>query len=237
MPHGFGRWLLKPMGFAITIYGLNIIAWGGNVISFALQRSPANVPPELQWSLFITPNGDWVWLLNPECAFLRHWIRPLPLARPWTLPVVSMASGARENQSTESVGSPRRNPRKLVSKIFRFDPATDDHLEQAPGKWDGGYATPTPSWKLDVVVWGNILNTVFQVCLAVCMWAFNRFDRPSWTTGLFVGLACVAAGIPGIIMWMEKNGSRRRTSILEPYYLFISPILACQARLPKLIHR
>lgn len=48
MPHGFGRWLLKPMGFAITIYGLNIIAWGGNVISFALQRSPANVPPELQ---------------------------------------------------------------------------------------------------------------------------------------------------------------------------------------------
>lgn len=58
---------------------------------------------------------------------------------------------------------------------------------------------------MDVVVWGNILNTVFQICLAACMWAWNRFDRPSWTTGLFVGLACVVAGVPGILMWLEKK--------------------------------
>jgi hypothetical protein len=65
--------------------------------------------------------------------------------------------------------------------------------------------TPTPRCKLHVVIWGNMLNTVFQVCLAACMWAMNRFNRPSWTTGLFVGLACVAAGVPGILMWLEKK--------------------------------
>jgi hypothetical protein len=69
--------------------------------------------------------------------------------------------------------------------------------------------TPTPRCKLHVVIWGNILNTVFQICLAACMWAMNRFNRPSWTTGLFVGLACAAAGVPGILMWLEKKRIKR----------------------------
>jgi hypothetical protein len=66
-------------------------------------------------------------------------------------------------------------------------------------------ATPTQSWKMDVVVWGNILNTAFQVCLAVCMWAWNHFDRPSWTAGPFVDLACVVTGVPRILMCLEKK--------------------------------
>jgi uncharacterized iron-regulated membrane protein len=41
------------------------------------------------------------------------------------------------------------------------------------------------------------------------MWAMNRFNRPSWTTGLFVGLACAAAGVPGILMWLEKKRIKR----------------------------
>jgi hypothetical protein len=38
------------------------------------------------------------------------------------------------------------------------------------------------------------------------MWGMNRFHRPSWTTGLFVALACGVAGIAG---WMEFNETRR----------------------------
>lgn len=91
-------------------------------------------------------------------------------------------------------------------------------------------ATPTQSWKMDVVVWGNILNTVFQICLAVCMWAWNRFDRPSWTTGLFVGLACVVAGVPGILMWLEKKRLKKASE--HPGALLLIP-RATQTVLPS----
>lgn len=37
------------------------------------------------------------------------------------------------------------------------------------------------------------------------MWAMNRFNRPDWTTGLFVCLACLAAGVAGIVTWLEKG--------------------------------
>lgn len=79
----------------------------------------------------------------------------------------------------------------------------------------------TPSWKMDMVVWGNILNTIFQTCLATCMWAMNRSNRPPWTTGLFVGLACVAAGIPGIIMWLEKRNMKKASE--HPGALLVVP--------------
>jgi hypothetical protein len=38
------------------------------------------------------------------------------------------------------------------------------------------------------------------------MWALNRYDRPSWATGLFVGLGCGVAGIGGFIMFLEGKG-------------------------------
>jgi hypothetical protein len=84
-----------------------------------------------------------------------------------------------------------------------------------------GSRSPTPSWKLDVVVWGNMLNTIFQVCLAVCMWALNRFNRPSWTTGLFVGLACGAAAVPGVVMWLEKKRVKKESE--HPGALLLVP--------------
>jgi hypothetical protein len=81
--------------------------------------------------------------------------------------------------------------------------------------------SPTPSWKLDVVVWGNMLNTVFQICLAVYMWAMDRFTRPSWTTGLFVGLACGAAAVPGIVMWLEMKRVKKESE--HPGALLLVP--------------
>jgi hypothetical protein len=35
------------------------------------------------------------------------------------------------------------------------------------------------------------------------MWGLNRYDRPSWSTGLFVALACIVAAIGGIVMFIE----------------------------------
>lgn len=58
-------------------------------------------------------------------------------------------------------------------------------------------------WKMDAVVWLMVWNTFLQCCLAGFMWALNRFDRPSWSTGLFVALACIVAAVAGIMMFLE----------------------------------
>ena len=31
----------------------------------------------------------------------------------------------------------------------------------------------------------------------------NRYARPPWSTGLFVALACIIAGVGGIVSWQE----------------------------------
>lgn len=56
---------------------------------------------------------------------------------------------------------------------------------------------------MDLVVWFNVLNTLLQVLLCFYMWHYNRINRPSWATGLFVALACIASGIAGIVTWQE----------------------------------
>jgi hypothetical protein len=67
----------------------------------------------------------------------------------------------------------------------------------------GVHAPPTKPWKMGFVIWGNLWNTILQACLAGCMWGLNRFNRPSWTTGSFIGLACVVASAAGYMMFKE----------------------------------
>lgn len=61
----------------------------------------------------------------------------------------------------------------------------------------GEVAPPTSMWKLSFCVWMMVMNTVFQVVLATFMWAYNRIDRPSWATGLFIGLGCGVSLLSG----------------------------------------
>jgi hypothetical protein len=69
---------------------------------------------------------------------------------------------------------------------------------------------------MDFVVWCNMWNTIFQGCLAGCMWGMNRFDRPSWTTGLFVALACVVAGMAGYMVFCETRRVTRSAESKTP---------------------
>lgn len=80
-------------------------------------------------------------------------------------------------------------------------PFPESRMPNAP--LTGRRAPPTKLWKLDLVIWLMVWNTFLQCCLAGFMWALNRFDRPSWSTGLFVALACCVAGFGGLIMFLE----------------------------------
>ena len=64
-------------------------------------------------------------------------------------------------------------------------------------------APPTAMWKLDFVVWTMVWNTFLQAVLCGFMWGLNRYRRPSWSTGLFVALACIVAACGGIMSFVE----------------------------------
>lgn len=67
----------------------------------------------------------------------------------------------------------------------------------------GFRASPTSPWKLDFVIWMYVLNTALQAVLCGFMWGLNRHDRPSWSTGTFVALACLVAGAAGYLVFRE----------------------------------
>jgi hypothetical protein len=56
---------------------------------------------------------------------------------------------------------------------------------------------------MDFVLWMNASNTFFQVVLCFYMWHYDRHQRPSWATGLFVALGCIVAGVAGTMIAVE----------------------------------
>lgn len=80
-------------------------------------------------------------------------------------------------------------------------PFPPDKIPDAP--LTGVRAPPTAITRMDAVVWLMVWNTFLQCVLSGFMWGLNRYDRPSWSTGLFVALACIVAAIGGIVMFIE----------------------------------
>jgi hypothetical protein len=64
-------------------------------------------------------------------------------------------------------------------------------------------APPTALWKLDFFIWCMVWNTFLQCGLCGFMWGYNRYFRPGWATGLFIALACIIAGIGGVVSYLE----------------------------------
>lgn len=96
-------------------------------------------------------------------------------------------------------------PRNINSRAAGCDIETLPHpIEKIPdAPLTAIRANDSKVWKLDLVIWLMVANTLLQCVLCGFMWGMNRYDRPSWATGLFVGLGCGVAGIGGIMMFLE----------------------------------
>lgn len=70
----------------------------------------------------------------------------------------------------------------------------------------GERAPPSVYWKLDLVVWAFVVNTLLQIVLCGVMWGMNRFKRPGWVTGLLISTACIVAMVGG--WYIFKEGSK-----------------------------
>ena len=219
----FVKFTFTPMGFLIVLYGLNVVAWGGMLFLLLCNASPAmcwlengtfncddinsprriwvEIDSQILNALFcVTGFGlaPWrvrdlwfwgVWRLKKDYHGLRRlagfypaWIR-LPGSD--QLPI-------KGERPTEDTGS--------------NNPALPSPVRKTPSPpLTGARAPPTKLWKIDYFVWMFVWNTLFQICLSAFMWRLNRIDRPSWSTGLFVGLAMVVAICGGVCQLRETQ--------------------------------
>ena len=93
---------------------------------------------------------------------------------------------------------------------MKYDPRMPVPLSKSPAPpLTGVRAPPTALWKLDFFVWSQVWNTFFQVCLCGYMWGMNRYDRPSWATGLFIALGSIIAGLGGLVSFREGKRVKR----------------------------
>lgn len=216
---GFWNYATTWLGFLVVIYGLNVVAWGGMIFLLLCNAAPAMCTPtcndinsprriwieidaQVLTALFcVTGFGLIPWRFRDLFYLLKYHLRKDQLAlrrlagihRDWfrlqgsqDLPVLLGPENIESEYSNLPEGSV---PYPLKS------------IPNAP--LTGIRANPTPIWKLDYVIWMFIWNTFLQAVLSGIMWGLNRYNRPSWATGLFVALACIVAACGGIMIFME----------------------------------
>lgn len=217
----FYHYSITPLGFGVVLYGLNVVAWGGMLFLLLCNASPAMCYPDCnaiqsprrRWieydsqvltGLFsLTGFGmapwrfrDWYYLMKyrivgQQVAFRRlggihrDWFR-MPESQ--NLPV---DIGPANIDAHLAQGTVAESAVPFPTKKMPEAPLT---AVRAP---------PTSVWKLDFVIWMMVLNTLFQCVLSGIMWGMSRYNRPSWSTGLFVALGCIVAAVGGIMMFLE----------------------------------
>ncbi|KXT12732.1 hypothetical protein AC579_8898 [Pseudocercospora musae] len=235
----FFKWFLTPFGFLVTIYGLNVVAWGGMLFLLLCNASPAmchvrrngvwlhdcndidsprriwiEIDSQILNALFcVTGFGLAPWRFRDLYYLMRYrftserkhgldkklfWIRKLAgHHRNWfRLPGSDTIDQVTPNVYLRSVSKKCKVDTEAISDVRIPIPTA-----RAPDyPLSGVRAPPTKLWKVDWFVWCQVWNTFFQICL---------HDRPSWSTGLFVALACGIAGAGGFMSFKEGRLVRR----------------------------
>ena len=208
--------VLTPLGFLITIYGLNVVAWGGMLFLLLCNAAPAMCRPTCNdinsprriWieidsqilnALFcVTGFGLIPWRFR-DLYYLLRWR--------WCKDTIALRRLAGFHVGWFRLpGSDTLDPvtSAEIMEGAEQNPAIPYPVKKAAAPpLTGMRAPPTKLIKLDLVIWLFVWNTFLQVVLSVFMWHYNRIERPSWSTGLFVALACIVAGVAGFIQFRE----------------------------------
>lgn len=219
----FWRFTLTPLGFFVVLYGLNVVAWGGML--FLLLIGGGNeymcYPPgsrgEKDCNNINSPRRIWIeidsQILNALFCVTGFGLIPWRFRDLYYL----LKFRLRKDHSAlrRLAGIHRSWFRLQGSQGLPIHPAAEiDDPEHNPAiplppskipdlPLTGVRAPATRLWKLDYFVWAFVLNTFLQAVLSGFMWGLNRYDRPSWSTGTFVALACIVAGLGGLMSFQE----------------------------------
>ncbi|ORY69809.1 uncharacterized protein BCR38DRAFT_332895 [Pseudomassariella vexata] len=217
-------------GFFLTIYALNVVAWGGMLFLLLCGAGPAMCRQSngnTDCNAIDSPRRIWIeidsQILNGLFCVtgfgLAPWrIRDLVLLLKWrvgkNMNALRELAGVHRNwfrlagaENLPSHLGPKNIEETTIQYLPESVPLPLEAIPEAPPT--GERAPPTKLWKLDFVVWNSIANTILQICLSTFMWALNRYDRPSWSTGLFVCLACIVAILAGVVMGVEGKNVKK----------------------------
>jgi hypothetical protein len=232
----FWRFTLTPFGFLITLYGLNVVAWGAMIFFVLLNAAPAMCHPSCndinsarkKWieydsqilnGLFCVTGFGLIpwrfrdfyflmrWRLRGEKLYFRKlagvhrgWFR-LPGSEHLADDIGPPPVYNKKNPMTEESPPPYSEEEIAAMEANPAIPIPVTSMPPAP--LTGVRAKPTKPYKIDIVVWMYLWNTIFQGALAGCMWGLNRYNRPSATTGIFITCGCIVAIIAGIVVFIE----------------------------------
>ena len=212
----FWKFFITPMGFFWTIYGLNVVAWGGMIFLLLCNAAPAMCYPTC--NAIDSPRRKWIeWDAQILTALFS--VTGLGLA-PWRFRdlyyllkyrVQKQQDGLRRLAGIHNSWFRLQGSQELPAHIgpdnitagvpLNCVPIPEKSMPRAP--LTGTRAPATKVWKMDFVVWCMVGNTFAQCALSGIMWGMNRYDRPSWATGFLVVVACGIAAVGGVPMFTE----------------------------------
>lgn len=215
----FWKFFITPIGFVVTIYCLNVVAWGGMLFLLLCNASPAMCTPTCNdinsprriWieidsqilnALFcVTGFGTIPWRFRDLYYLMQYRIQKKEMG---------LRRLAGINRGWFRLAGSQDLPAEIGPvELEAGTGAFPEHIlafplkKQPDAPLTGIRAPPTAVWKLDFVIWSMVWNTFLQAVLSGFMWGMNRYDRPSWSTGLFVALACIVAACGGIMSFIE----------------------------------
>jgi hypothetical protein len=175
----FGKYVMTLRGFAVTLYFMLVIAFGGMLFLLLCNAAPAMTrewgPDDKEHS----PRQIWMeidsQILNALFSITGLGLFPIRMRD-----LYLWFRGRYQGDLTCNV-----RILKIHSKWF----------------WSGF----SSDWKLMTVIVLYIFNSVFQVLLCFVMWNYNRFTRPSWTTGTLIAASFSCTIGAGIIMFLEAK--------------------------------
>jgi hypothetical protein len=222
---GFGRFVITPFGFLLTIYALNIVAWGGMLFLILIHATPAMAHPSYNsWD-----SGAKLWLeITAQILNALFCVTGLGLI-PWRFRdayyLVQWRYGKKEEGLRRLAGIHRAWFRLHGSESIppSFNPATDSPstagvsestlalpISLSPDPpLTGERATPSKYWLLDFVIWMFVWNTFLQIMLCGFMWGYNRYKRPGAAVGALISIACIVASAAGWVIFREGKRVKR----------------------------
>ncbi|KAI9833048.1 MAG: hypothetical protein M1819_003881 [Sarea resinae] len=219
----YWKFFKTPFGFLVTVYGLNIIAWGAMVFFVLLEAAPAMCHPNC--NDINSPRRKWIeW--DSQILTALFCVTAYGLA-PWRFRDLYYLMQYRLQKRQDAL----RRLAGIYRSWFRLpdsesligneasigvtpDPENDPTVPLPPSAapnppLTGIRAPATAIWKLDWVIWSNVWNTLFQVVLCGVMWGFNRHTRPAWSDALFMALGCVVGATGGLMVFWEGRKVKR----------------------------
>lgn len=217
----FLHYCITPVGFCVVLYGLNVVAWGGMLFLLLCNASPAMCYPDC--NDIDSPRRVWI-EYDSQILTALFSLTAFGLA-PWRFRDLYYLMKYRLMNRQDAL----RRLAGIHSDWFRLPGSADLPANVGPENVEslmvqgevaqavvplplkkmaeppltGVRAPPTKVWKMDFVIWMTVWNTFFQCVLSGFMWGMNRYDRPSWSTGLFVALGCIVAGVGGGMIFFE----------------------------------